>query len=79
MAPLNVRRPADATKVEDLIPSGNEDGLLDLKTTPATKPTSKPIIALPPYDGQDLEIDKCNGLDGLNRLNELQGASAQQD
>ncbi len=49
---------------------------MDLKTVPATKPTAKPIIAPPPYKGQDPNIDGHNRLGGLDRLNELQGASA---
>jgi hypothetical protein len=76
MASLNIRRPADAVKVGDLILSDNNDGLSDLNTAPSAKPTAKPIIALPPYEGQELDIDKRNGLDGLNRLDELQGSLA---
>jgi hypothetical protein len=76
MAPPNVWRPMDAMKVADLIMSDNDGSLLDLKTTPATKPTAKPIIMLPPYEAQDPDIDGCNGLDRLNRLDKLQGASA---
>jgi hypothetical protein len=74
MDPLKVRRPANAAKVVDLIPSDNDDGLLDLKTTPvpAAKPTSQPLIVPPPYKGQDLDIDGRNRLDGLDRLNKLQ-------
>ncbi len=53
-----------------------EYGLLDLKTAPATKPTAKPIIAPPPYEEHDLNIDRLNGLDVLDRLNKLQGALA---
>jgi hypothetical protein len=74
--PLNVRRPADAAKVADLILSDNDDGLLDLKTAPASKPTAKPIVAPPPYEIQDPDIDGRNGLNGLDRLDELQGALA---
>jgi hypothetical protein len=43
---------------------------------PAAKLATKPIVALPPYKGQDLDIDGCDGLDVLNRLDELQGALA---
>jgi hypothetical protein len=67
------RRPTDATKVAGLIAPDNNNGLLDLKTAPATKPTSKPIITRPLYKKQDLNINRCNG---LNRLNKLQGALA---
>ncbi len=74
-APLKVRRPADAAKAADLIPSDNDDGLLDLKTVPAAKPTTKPIVEPPPYEGQDLDIDGCNGLGGLDRLNKLQDSA----
>ena len=49
---------------------------MDLETTPATKPAAKPIIAPPPYEGQDLNIDRRNGLDMLDRLGKLQGASS---
>jgi hypothetical protein len=63
----------EATKAADLIASDNNDGLLDLKTAPAAKPATKPFIVLPPYERQDLDINRCNGLDGLNRLKELQG------
>ncbi len=62
----------------DLIPSDNNNGLLDLKTVQAAKPTTKPIIVPPPYEGQDPNIDGRNGLDELDRLKELQGALAQQ-
>jgi hypothetical protein len=75
MAPLKVRRPADAAKAVDLIPSDDKVGLSDLQTAPATKPTAKPIVAPPPYEGQDPDIDGHNGLDGLDgldRLNDLQ-------
>jgi hypothetical protein len=71
-APLKVRRPADVGKAADLIMSTNDDDLLDLETAPATKPTAKPIVTLPPYEEQDPDIDGRNGLDGLDRLNELQ-------
>jgi hypothetical protein len=54
-----------------------EYGLLDLKTTPAAKLVAKPIVAPPPYEEQDLDIDGCNRLDVLDRLDKLQGASAQ--
>ncbi len=37
----------------------------------------RPILALPLYEGQDLNIDGRDGLDVLNRLNELQGALTQ--
>jgi hypothetical protein len=74
-APLRVRRPADAAKAADLIPSDDDGGLLDLKTAPATKPTAKPMVALPPYEGQDLDINGHNGLDGPDRLNELQDSA----
>jgi hypothetical protein len=49
---------------------------LDLKTALAAKPATKPIIAPPPYEGQDLNIDRRDGLDMLNRLNKLKGALA---
>jgi hypothetical protein len=75
-APLNVRRLADAGKAADLIPSDNNNGLSDLKTAPAAKPTAKPIVMPLPYEGQDPDIDGRNRLDGLHRLNELQGGSA---
>jgi hypothetical protein len=52
--PLKVKRMADATKMADLIPSDNNNCLLDLKTVLATKPAAKPIITPPPYKGQDL-------------------------
>jgi hypothetical protein len=71
-APLKVRRPADMGKASDLIMSDDDDGLLDLETAPATKPTAKPIVAPPPYEGQDPDIDGRNGLNELDRLNELQ-------
>jgi hypothetical protein len=76
MAPLNVRRPVDMEKAADLIPSDKNNGLLDLETALAAKPTAKPIVAPPPYEGQDLDINRRNSLDGLNRLNNLQGALA---
>ncbi len=56
--------------------TAEEYGLLDLKTAPAAKPAAKPFIAPPPYEGQDLDIDGRDGLDLLDRLDELQGASA---
>ncbi len=49
---------------------------LDLKTTPAAKPATKPIVTPSPYEGQDLDINGRNGLDVLDRLDELQRASA---
>jgi hypothetical protein len=49
----------------------------DFATALATKPTAKPIVALPPYEGQDPDIDRCNKLDKLNRLDKLRGGSAQ--
>jgi hypothetical protein len=63
----------DATKAADLIASDNDNGLLDLKTTPAAKLATKPIVAPPPYERQDFDINGRDGLDGLNRLEELQG------
>jgi hypothetical protein len=71
MAPLNVRRPANTAKVADLILSDNDNSLMDLETALATKPTTKSIVALPPYKGQDPDIDRHNKLDGLNRLDKL--------
>ncbi len=53
-----------------------EYGLLDLETALAAKLATKPIVAPPPYDGQDLDIDGRDGLDVLDRLDELHGASA---
>ncbi len=76
MAPLNVRRPADMAKAADLILSDNDDGLSDLKTAPADKQTAKPIVAPPPYKGQDPDIHGRNGLNGINGLDELQGGLA---
>jgi hypothetical protein len=55
--------------------TAEEYGLLDLKTAQAAKLAAKPIVAPPPYKGQDLNIDGHDGLDVLDRLNELQGAS----
>jgi hypothetical protein len=53
-----------------------EYGLLNLETAPAAKPAAKPVVAPPPYERQDLDINGRNGLDMLNRLGELQGVSA---
>jgi hypothetical protein len=77
MALLYVRRLTDATKGVDLIASDNDDGFSDLETAPAGKLAAKPIVALSPYEGQDLDINGRDGLDVLDRLDELQGASAQ--
>jgi hypothetical protein len=63
----------DTTKAANLIASGDDDGLLDLKTALAAKPAAKLIAAPPPYKRQDLDINGRDGLDGLNRLKELQG------
>ncbi len=43
---------------------------------PAAEPTAKPIVAPPPYEGQDPDIDGCNVLNWLNRLAKLQGGPA---
>jgi hypothetical protein len=75
VAPLKVRRPADAPKAADLIPSDDNDGLSDLVTVPAAKPTAESIVTPPPYEGQDLDINGCNGIDGFDRLNELQDSA----
>ena len=56
--------------------TAGEYSLSDLQTAPAAKPAAKPIVAPPPYERQDLDIDGCDGLDVLNRLDELQGALA---
>jgi hypothetical protein len=53
-----------------------EYSLSDLETAPAAKPAAKPIVAPPTYKGQDLDIDGRNGLDVLDRLDKLHGASA---
>jgi hypothetical protein len=74
-APLKVRRPADTAKAADLIPSDDDDGLLDLKTMPAANPTAKPIVAPPPYEEQDLDINGRDALNALDRLNELQDSA----
>jgi hypothetical protein len=75
-APLNVRRPADAAKAADLIPSDDNNSLLDLKTVPAAKPITKPIVASPPYKGQDPDINGRNELNEPDRFDELQGGLA---
>ncbi len=49
---------------------------MDLETAPAAKPAAKPIFTPPPYEGQDLDINGRDGLDVLDRLDELQGALA---
>ncbi len=54
-----------------------EYGFLDLETALAAKLAAKLIVAPPPYEGQDLDIDGRDRLDMLNRLNKLQGALAQ--
>jgi hypothetical protein len=56
--------------------TAGEYSLSDLQTAPAAKPAAKPIVAPPPYERQDLDIDRRNGLDMLDRLDKLQGASA---
>jgi hypothetical protein len=71
MAPLNITRLADAAKAADLIPSDNNNSLLDLEITPAAKPTTKPIVVPPLYKRQDLDIDRRNRLNRLHRLDEL--------
>jgi hypothetical protein len=77
MVPLKVKRPVDVAKAVGIIPSDDNDGLLDLKIAPAAKPTAKPIFAPPPYEGQNLDIDRHNRLDGLNRLNKIQDLARQ--
>jgi hypothetical protein len=77
MAPLNIRRLMDTTKTTDLIMSDDNNGLLDLETALAAKLAAKPSVALPSYEGQDLDIDGRDGLNRLNRCNKLQGALAQ--
>jgi hypothetical protein len=78
LAPFNVKRAVDATKMVDLILSDDNDGLTNLKTTPAAKPAAKPIVMLPPYKGKDLDIDRLDGLNELDGLDKLQGSSTQQ-
>ncbi len=73
MAPLIGRMLADVAKAADLIPLDDNDGLSDLETAPAAKPTAKPIVAPPPYKGQDPDINGRNNPNELNRLDELQG------
>jgi hypothetical protein len=63
-------------KGADLITYDVNDNLLDLETVPAAKLATKSIIATPPYEGQDLNINWRDGLDVLDRLDELQGALA---
>ncbi len=70
-------RPTDATKAADLIASDDYNGLSDLETALATKLAAKPIVAPPPYKGQDLDIDGCDGLDRLDRFDKLPGFLAQ--
>ena len=53
LAPCKVKSASDAAKTADLIPSDDNNGILDLKTKPASKLDAKPIIALPPSKEQD--------------------------
>ncbi len=52
--------------------SDNNNGLSNFKTAPAAKPAAKPIVVPPPYERQD-NINGRDGLDGFDRLKELQG------